>query len=211
MALVVKNPPANAGDTRDARDTLSIPGSGRSPGIGNGNPLQYSCLENPRDREAWRARVYRVSKSWIQLEQLSTHTYLLAVLGLSCSRWDLVPWLGIEPGLPALGVWGLNHWTTREVSTMLSFPSSSSNADSSGLGWGPGMSILNTPPPALHPEDSDSQGPEATPTSKTPMCWEEEPRKPAPSWQAGPSLVKSAQGTPSTVAGPQQVQSESVH
>ena len=94
---------------------------------------------------------------------------------------------------------------------MLSFPSSSSNADSSGLGWGPGMSILNMPPPALHPEDSDSQGPEATPTSKTPMCWEEEPRKPAPSWQAGPSLVKSAQGTPSTVAGPQQIQSESVH
>ena len=71
---MVKNPPANAGDTRDARDTLSIPGSGRSPGIGNGNPLQYSCLENPRDREAWRAIVYRVSRSRIQLKQLSTHT-----------------------------------------------------------------------------------------------------------------------------------------
>ena len=44
---VVKNPPANAGDARDAG---SIPGSERSPGVGNGNPLQYSCLENPMDR-----------------------------------------------------------------------------------------------------------------------------------------------------------------
>ena len=46
---VVKNPPVNAGD---ARDLGSIPGSGRSPGEGNGNPLQYSCLENPMNREA---------------------------------------------------------------------------------------------------------------------------------------------------------------
>ena len=49
---VVKNPPANAGD---ARDTGSIPGSGRSPGVGNGTPLQYSCLENPMDRGAWQS------------------------------------------------------------------------------------------------------------------------------------------------------------
>ena len=47
---VVKNPPANARDTRDAG---SIPGSGRSPGVGNGNPIQYSCLENPVDTGAW--------------------------------------------------------------------------------------------------------------------------------------------------------------
>ena len=47
MALVVKNLPADAGDIRDVG---SIPGSGRSPGEGNGNPLQYSCLENPMDR-----------------------------------------------------------------------------------------------------------------------------------------------------------------
>ena len=47
---VVKNPPANAGDTGD---TGSIPGSGRSSGEGNGNPLQYSCLENPVDRGVW--------------------------------------------------------------------------------------------------------------------------------------------------------------
>ena len=50
VALVVKNPPANAGDVRDAG---SIPGSGRSLGVGNGNLLQYSCLENPIDRGAW--------------------------------------------------------------------------------------------------------------------------------------------------------------
>ena len=49
VALVIKNPPANAGDTRD---TGSIPGSGRSPGGGLGNPLQYSCLENPMNRGA---------------------------------------------------------------------------------------------------------------------------------------------------------------
>ena len=49
---VVKNPSANAGDTRDAG---SVSGSGRSPGGGYGNPLQYSCLENPMDREAWWA------------------------------------------------------------------------------------------------------------------------------------------------------------
>ena len=55
---MVKNPPANAGDIRDAgyadlRDAGSIPGSGRSLGGGNGNPLQYPCLENPMDRGAW--------------------------------------------------------------------------------------------------------------------------------------------------------------
>ena len=54
--LVVKNPPANAGDTG------SIPGLGRSPGEGNGNPLQYSCLENPMDRGAWWAPVNRVAE-----------------------------------------------------------------------------------------------------------------------------------------------------
>ena len=61
---VVKNPPANAGD---AGDTGLIPGSGRSPGEGNGNPLQYSCLENPMDRGAWWATVHRVTKSQTEL------------------------------------------------------------------------------------------------------------------------------------------------
>ena len=65
MVLVVKNPPANA---RDIRDEGLIPGSGRFPGGGQGNPLQYSCLEDPMDRGAWQAIVHRVTKSWIQLK-----------------------------------------------------------------------------------------------------------------------------------------------
>ena len=69
MALVVKNLPADAGDVGD-RD--SIPGSRRSPGGGHSNPLQYSFLENPVNREAWRAVVHRVAKSQTQLKQLST-------------------------------------------------------------------------------------------------------------------------------------------
>ena len=66
---VVKNPPANAGDTGDVG---LIPGSGRSPGGRNGGPLQYSCLESPMNRRAWRAAVYSIAKSQIQL---SEHTY----------------------------------------------------------------------------------------------------------------------------------------
>ena len=59
MALVVKNLPANAGDVTDLG---SIPGSGRSPGGGNRNPLQYSCLENPMDKGTWQGTVHGVSK-----------------------------------------------------------------------------------------------------------------------------------------------------
>ena len=61
MYVYVENPPAN---TRDMRDEGSIPGSGRSPGGGNGKPLQDSHLENPMDRGAWQATVHRVAKSW---------------------------------------------------------------------------------------------------------------------------------------------------
>ena len=60
MALVVKNPPASAGDVRDAG---SVPGFGRSSGGGHGNPLQYSCLENPMDRGAWQATAHGVAES----------------------------------------------------------------------------------------------------------------------------------------------------
>ena len=60
MALVVKNPSVNAGDARDAG---SIPGSGRSPGVGNGTSLQYYCLRNPMDRGAWKATVHGATKS----------------------------------------------------------------------------------------------------------------------------------------------------
>ena len=59
MALLEKNPPADVGD---ARDTGSIPGLGRSPGGGNDNALQYSCLENPMDRGVWLAIVHDVPK-----------------------------------------------------------------------------------------------------------------------------------------------------
>ena len=60
VALVVKNPPANAGDVRDVG---SIPGLGRAPGGGHDNPLQYSCLENPMDRGAWQATAHRVTQN----------------------------------------------------------------------------------------------------------------------------------------------------
>ena len=59
MVLLVKNPPANSGDTRDAGLNSGLR---RSPGEGNGNPLQYSCLENSMDREGWQATVYGVTK-----------------------------------------------------------------------------------------------------------------------------------------------------
>ena len=74
MTLEVKNPPANAGDIRDMG---SIPGSGKTPGGGHGNPLQYSCLENPMDRGTWQAIVYRVAKSW---KRLSMHSCWLVYI-----------------------------------------------------------------------------------------------------------------------------------
>ena len=70
VAPVVKNPPANAGDIRDAG---LIPESGISSGGGNGNPIQYSCLENPMDRGAWWVMVHRVPESQTQLKELSMH------------------------------------------------------------------------------------------------------------------------------------------
>ena len=83
MALVAKNPPANAGDTRDIG---LISGWGRSPEVGNGNPLQYFCLENPTDRGAWWATDHDIAKTRIQL---STKSILLSryikkiVMGIS--------------------------------------------------------------------------------------------------------------------------------
>ena len=71
---MVKTLPANAGDIRDAG---SIPGSGRSPGGGHGNPLQCSCLENPTDRGTWWATVHGVAQSQTQLKQFSIALLLL--------------------------------------------------------------------------------------------------------------------------------------
>ena len=88
----------------EIRDAGSIPGSGRSPGEGNGNLVQYSCLENPMDRGAWRATVHGVTKSWTQLKQLSVHahvrpetTKLLENIGrtvfdINCNNIFLVPY-----------------------------------------------------------------------------------------------------------------------
>ena len=64
VAQLIQNPPANTGD---ARDSGSVLGSGRSPGEGNDYPLQYSCLENSMDREAWGTTVHRVAESRTQL------------------------------------------------------------------------------------------------------------------------------------------------
>ena len=68
---VVQNLPVNAGDTGDSG---LIPGSGRSPGGGNGNPLQHSCLGNPIDRGTWRATVHGVAESDMTERTASTHT-----------------------------------------------------------------------------------------------------------------------------------------
>ena len=82
---MVKNPLASA---RDARDEGSIPGSGRSSGVGNGNPFQYSCLENPVDRGAWQTTVHRVSKSQVQLKQLSIHSREMSGMSMA-QAWPL--------------------------------------------------------------------------------------------------------------------------
>ena len=80
MAQLVKNLPANAGDSRDVG---SIPGSGKSPGEVNDNPLQYSYLKNSMDREAWQATVHGVAKCWTRLStHACTHTHAL------CSAYD---------------------------------------------------------------------------------------------------------------------------
>ena len=68
---MVKNTPANAGDTGDVG---TIPGSGRAPGVGNGNSLEYSCLENSREREAWQAAVHGIAES-DKTDYTQTHTF----------------------------------------------------------------------------------------------------------------------------------------
>ena len=98
VVLVVKNLPANA---RDVTDVGSIPRSGRSPGGGNSNPQQYSCLENPMDRGAWQATVHKDVKSWTRLKWLSMHIHPLG-LRFACSLSSV------------LGVWDTNPrwaWT----------------------------------------------------------------------------------------------------
>ena len=79
IALVVKNLPANAGDTRDVR---SIPGLGRSPGVGNGNLLRYSCLESPMEKGARQAIVHRVtnSQTWLMWQRIQGDLDILLLI-----------------------------------------------------------------------------------------------------------------------------------
>ena len=94
---MVKNLLANAGDGKDSGLIL---GSGRSPGGGHGNPLQYSYLENPMDRGAWQAIVHRVTKSQTQLKRLSTYA---STLDPYCDLLNL----------------GHNHFDSNNSSTLL--------------------------------------------------------------------------------------------
>ena len=87
LQSVVKNPPASA---KDVRDTGSVPGFGRSSRGEHDNPLQYSLLENPTDRRAWRATVHRVTKSQTRLQRLSTH------VPPRPDTWDRAPYFGDE-------------------------------------------------------------------------------------------------------------------
>ena len=123
-ARVVKNPPAYVGDIRDASLT---PGSGRCPGEGNGNPLQYSCLGNPMDRRAWQATGHRVTQSWTWLKRLSVDIVLVPAAwpGQSavCGRMSPLLWISSPCGSPQSTEWGslcyavdsrlLSIWTER--------------------------------------------------------------------------------------------------
>ena len=96
---VVKNPPANAGE---ARNLGSIPESGRFPGVGNGNPLQYSCLENPMERGAWHSMgSLRLRQDWAHSMQ-TQHTGLAALPHVQSSD-------------TCIGRWILCHWITKEA------------------------------------------------------------------------------------------------
>ena len=96
VVLVVKNPLANAGDIRDVG---SIPGSGRSPREGRGNPLQYSCLENPMDRGPWQATVHGVANESYKTETTPWTAAYQAPPSMGFSRqdyWRNIPSKGIH-------------------------------------------------------------------------------------------------------------------
>ena len=94
---MVKNLPVSARDVRDAGLT---PGSGRALGRGHGNPIQYSCLENPPDRGAWQAAVHRITQSQTQLKWLCTHARIgdikMKTQSLSQGRHSLVVWTNLD-------------------------------------------------------------------------------------------------------------------
>ena len=98
MPLVVKDLPANAGDVRDSS---LIPGSGRSPRARQGNPLQYSCLEDPMDRGAWRATVHRVAMNWARPKGLRMYTRVREGNRAARSWWTFLV-LEEVPSIPLL-------------------------------------------------------------------------------------------------------------
>ena len=101
---MVKRLLANAGDVRDAG---SVPWWGRSPGAGNDNPLQYSCLENPMDRGTLWDTVHGVTKSWTQLKQLSTHWSLN--LGSQLEAKDVTDAMVVDTAHKCTGPWSSWH------------------------------------------------------------------------------------------------------
>ena len=102
MMLVIKKPPVNAGDTRD---NVYDPWAGKIPGEGNGNPLQYSCLENPMDRGAWQATVHRVTNSWMWLKQPSTQKAHVP----SSGEWSYLPLLYLMLSVQFSSVQSFSH------------------------------------------------------------------------------------------------------
>ena len=96
----------------NVEDPGSFPGVGRSSGEGNGNPLQYSCLENPIDRGTWQAIVHRIKKSWTRLKKLSTHTMTIRSPVIPVSHFlvldkavlDTGLKIVLEQGSPASGI-----------------------------------------------------------------------------------------------------------
>ena len=128
MAQVVKSPPANAGDLRDAG---SISGSRRSPGEGNGNPLQYSCLENSMDRGAWWATVHGVAKDQTQLSRCwmiekPSHQFLFFSIfhlfihwfGCPCLHYSTRTSLVAVPGLSVRDAWVYLLHNTWDLSSL---------------------------------------------------------------------------------------------
>ena len=131
VALVVKSPSANAGDLRD---TGSIPGSGRSPGGGHGNPLQYSCPENPMGRRAWQATVHRVAES--DTTEATQQARMHQERETAYSRWRRC-WMLAYQWHDHLGLLPETRWTLRTCRSVgLSIMS---------RGWG---SIANLSPEA---------------------------------------------------------------
>ena len=113
---MVKNPPVSAGYTRASGLILGL---GRSPGAGNGNLLQYSCLGHPMDRGSWRATVHGVAKSQTQLKELSTHGHTWSPGDSSCA-W-LTFWSPQHGILPIVGTASVSLNVCRLIRMRLSF------------------------------------------------------------------------------------------